>query len=258
MNHSPGTPLSNHSTPTRGGRTSNSNHQPMVGTPNSSQIMGRESLPPPPPPPASATDGVDRYSGYGSHLPNPPYISSVMVNSGSSGMGLGTPPPPPPPPLPPPGGVSYGLMLPPIGREARGSSSESELPLPPPPPLPDTAPPDMRMGGSSSMASAAPPPPPPPPMPAMSPPRDNGRVIVTNGDISKVSNSASPPKGSPGAFLSFKFFSPKNYNFSYFKFRSRNGRTVIVTNDTADQTRTSDSRSGTRRTERLAQSHSRW
>jgi len=202
QNHSPGAPLSNHSTPTRGSRASNSNHQPMgMGTPNS-QMMGRESLPPPPPPPASASDSVDRYSGYGSHLPNPPYISSVMVNSGGVAM-TGTPPPPPPP-LPPPGGGSYGLKLPALGRETRGSSSESELPLPPPPPLPDTAPPDdggrMRMGGLSLSSSAAPPPPPPPPMPTMSPPRDKGRVIVTNGNVnSKVSNSASPPKGSPGA-----------------------------------------------------------
>ena len=148
----------------------------MVGT------MGRESLPPPPPPPSETYGGiVDRLS----QLPNPPYISSVMVNSGPPSNT-----PPPPPPLPP-----SALLMPP-SRESRESSSESDLPLPPPPPLPDTAPPDMR---------APPPPPPPPPMPLSSPPRDNGHVA--NGDVNKLS-SISPPKGSPGRGIEEAIQSP--------------------------------------------------
>ncbi|XP_046635898.1 wiskott-Aldrich syndrome protein family member 3-like isoform X3 [Daphnia pulicaria] len=165
MNHSPNTTQQSGSTPTR----NRMSHQTsIVGT------MGRESLPPPPPPPSETYSSADRLS----QLPNPPYISSVMVNSGPPSS---TPPPPPPPPLPP-----SAMLMPP--RESRESSSESDLPLPPPPPLPDTAPPDMRM--------APPPPPPPPPMPLSSPPRDNGHVVA-NGDINKLS-STSPPKGSPG------------------------------------------------------------
>ena len=165
MNHHSSNLSQSGSTPTKGRMS----HQLSI---TSTGTMARESLPPPPPPPSETYSGMDRLS----QLPTPPYISSVMVNSGPV---MGTPPPPPPPPPP------SSMLMPP--RESRESSSESDLPLPPPPPLPDTAPPDLR---------APPPPPPPPPMPLSSPPRDNGHVVA-NGDISKLS-SPSPPKGSPG------------------------------------------------------------
>ncbi|XP_059353546.1 actin-binding protein WASF3-like isoform X3 [Daphnia carinata] len=161
MNHSPNTQHGG----SNATRNRVSHHTSMIGT------MNRESLPPPPPPPSETYTSTDRIS----QLPNPPYISSVMVNSGPP---LNTPPPPPP--LPP-----SAMLMPP--RESRESSSESDLPLPPPPPLPDTAPPDLR---------APPPPPPPPPMPLSSPPRDNGHVVA-NGDVGKLLSN-SPPKVSPG------------------------------------------------------------
>ena len=142
--------------------------------------MGRESLPPPPPPPVEIYGNNERLS----QLPNPPYISSVMVNSGPASN---TPPPPPPPPPPLPI-ASTSLSPPPLPRESRESSAESELPLPPPPPIPEMPPPEER---------PPPPPPPPPPMPISSPPRDNTPRVLTNGDANQMANS-SPPKGSPG------------------------------------------------------------
>lgn len=139
--------------------------------------MGRDSLPPPPPPPIEDY-GMMRIS----QLPDPPYISSVMVNA---------PPPapmaPPPPPLPS-GGVG-GAGSPPPVRESRESSTESELPLPPPPPIPaEMAPPP------EERHQAGPPPPPPPPMPMSSPPP---RPPLTNGDV-RDGSIGSPGRGDDG------------------------------------------------------------
>jgi len=135
--------------------------------------MGRDSLPPPPLPPIEDY-GMMRIS----QLPDPPFISSVMVNAPPSMAPMA----PPPPPLPT-GGLG-GAGSPPPVRESRESSTESELPLPPPPPLPAemAPPPEVSL-------QAGPPPPPPPPMPMSSPPP---RPPITNGDGSPGSSVFHP------------------------------------------------------------------